>query len=71
MKLIVVKRFVRTSVSEVKVVFRRQREWENMYVVSSPEYFNTLQPCQYSFFSMRQYVVLLALCWNLALPVLG
>ena len=41
MKLIVVKRFVRTSVSEVKVVvFRVQREWENMYVVSSPEYFN-------------------------------
>ena len=42
MKLIVVKRFVMTSVSEVKVVvFRRQREWENMYVVSSPKYFNT------------------------------
>ena len=47
MKLIVVKRFVRTSVSEVKVVvFREQREWENMYVVSSPEYFNTgVEPC--------------------------
>ena len=43
MKLIIVKRFVRTSVSEVKVVvFRGQREWENMYVVSSPEYFNSV-----------------------------
>ena len=43
MKLIVVKQFVRTSVSEVKVVvFREQREWENMYVVSSPEYFNNV-----------------------------
>ena len=42
MKLIIVKRFVRTSMSEVKVVvFRVQWEWENMYVVSSPEYFNT------------------------------
>ena len=41
MKLIVVKRFVMTSVSEVKVVFSGQREWEHMYVVSSLEYFNT------------------------------
>ena len=45
MKLIVVKCGVRTSVSEVKVVvFRRQREWENMYVVSSPKYFNNSYP---------------------------
>ena len=41
MKLIVVKRFLKTGVSEVKVVvFCGQREWENMYVVSSPKYFN-------------------------------
>jgi len=30
-----------------------------------------LQPHQYSFFGMCRYVVLLALRWILALPVLG
>jgi len=34
----VVKRFIRIGVSEVKVVvFREHGEWENMYVVSSPK----------------------------------
>ena len=38
MKLIVVKSFMRNRVSEVKVVvFNGQREWENMYVLSSPK----------------------------------
>ena len=38
MKLILVKRFVRNEVLEVKVVvFLVHGEWENMYVVSSPE----------------------------------
>jgi len=37
-KLIVMKRFPRDRVSKVKVdVFRVHREWENMYVVSSPK----------------------------------
>jgi len=42
MNLMVVKRFIRNSVSQVEVVvFRVHSEWENMYVVSSPKYSNT------------------------------
>jgi len=42
MNLMVVKRFIRNSVSEVEiVVFRVHGEWENMYVVSSLKYSNT------------------------------
>jgi len=41
MNLMVVKRFIRNSVSQVEVVvFRVHGEWENMYVVSSPKYSN-------------------------------
>ena len=43
MNLMVVKRFVRNSVSRVEVVvFRVRGRWENMYVVSSPKYSNTI-----------------------------
>jgi len=43
MNLMVVKRFIRNSVSRVEVVvFCVRGGWENMYVVSSPKYSNTV-----------------------------
>jgi len=42
MNPMVVKRFIRNSVSEVEiVVLRVHGKWENMYVVSSLKYSNT------------------------------
>jgi len=41
MNLMVVKRFIRNSVSRVEVVvFRVRGGWENVYVMSSPKYSN-------------------------------